>query len=207
MANGNGQGQVKLPGFMFGGGVALSNTTMLILGGITLAGLYFHFQKKSGKYNAAKIIAAEMDPKNIESKIMGDMMANAASVETVINNQDRIMGMIGREKSRVKELRDNYRDGVISRDEYVREIRAIWMQIAEELEIPIKHPDLIPSVNKGHRGGQWRKWYGMQGSRGLRKRYGSIISDYMPPEAAPHTLTHSMTGPVFSEQGRFLGYH
>lgn len=206
MANGNGS-PVKLPGFMFGGGVALSNTTILILGALGLGAMYLHFDRMGRKYNATKIIAAEMDPKNIESKIMGDMMANAAQVDTVLNNQDRVMTMIGREKSRIKELRDNYRDGVISRDEYILEIRAIWTQIAEELKIPIKNPELIPEINKGHRGGTWRKRYGMAGSRGWRKQYGSTISSGMPIETAPHMFTHSAAGPVFSDRGQFLGFH
>jgi hypothetical protein len=206
MANGNGN-PVKLPGFMFGGGVALSNTTILILGALGLGAMYLHFDRMGRKYNAGKIISAEMDPKNIEAKIESDVMANAAQVDSVINNQDRVREAVGRQKSRIKELRDNYRDGVISRDEYILEIRAIWTQVAEELEIPIKNPELIPEINKGHRGGTWRKRYGMIGSRGWKHGYGALVSDFMPAATAPHVANHAMAGPVYSQRGQFLGFH
>lgn len=205
MANGNSTG-FKMPGFMFGGGIALSNTALLVLGALGLGALYMHFDRTSKKFNSTKVIAAEMDPKNIENKIAADVMANAAQVDSVINNQDRIMEAVGRQKPRVKELRDNYRDGVISRDEYIGEIRAIWAQVAEELKIPIKNPQEIPFINRGRRLGQWRKMYGMN-VPGLRQGWGATVSEFMPPATAPHVANHAQAGPVYSEQGRFLGYH
>ena len=232
MANGNGN-PVKLPGLAFGGGFMLSNTSLLVLGALGLGALYLHMEKMKTKMGASKVIAAEMDPKNIEAKIMADVMANAAQIDSVSENMDRIREAVGRQKPRIKELRDDYRDGTLSRDEYVREIRAVWQQVAEELDIPIKNPSEIPEINRGIRGGQWRKYigisphayaaavdrnlqspgkgwaYGREGGLlppGQRERQNRIAAG-MPPATAPHVIARKRAGRVFNEHGKFLGWH
>ena len=141
----------KMPGLM--AGFAVSNTTVLIGGALLIAACYIHFSKEKAK----TVLREEMKPANIEGKIVQDVIANAAFTETALNNQDRIWAATGRMKPRLKEWRDNYRDGIMSRDEYVAEVRAAWQPVAMSIGIPPKPPSEIPEINKGHRGGSWRR--------------------------------------------------
>jgi hypothetical protein len=150
----NGDNPVKLPGVMFGGGIALSNTALLVLGAL---GAGFLFMRWNNKERAKTILKEEMKPANIENKIEQDVIANAAFTDTALNNQDRIQATIRRMEPRLKEWRNNYRDGIMSRDEYIAEVRGAWQTVASTLGIPPRHPNLIPEINKGHRGGSWRR--------------------------------------------------
>lgn len=151
MANGS-EGGFKMPGLM--AGFAVSNTTVLIGGALLILGCYLHFNKKG---DMTKILREEMKPAVIEDKIEQDVIANAAFTETALNNQDRIRETIKRMEPRLREIRNNYRDGILSRDEYVGEIRGAWQTVSSTLGIPVKAPSLISEINKGHRGGSWRR--------------------------------------------------
>jgi len=150
----NGENPVKLPGVMFGGGIALSNTALLVLGALG-AGLLF--MRWNNKEKVKTVLREEMKPENIENKIEQDVIANAAFTETALNNQDRIRETIKRMEPRLREIRNNYRDGILSRDEYVAEVRGGWQTVASTLGIPTKRPSQIPEINKGHRAGSWRR--------------------------------------------------
>jgi hypothetical protein len=153
MANGTEPG-FKMPGVFVGGGFGISTTALAIIGLGAAAWAYFNWERKD---RAKLILREEMKPANIENKIEQDVIANAAFTETALNNQDRIREAIRRMEPRLRELRNNYRDGILSRDEFVAEMRGAWQTISSTLGIPTKPPSQIPEINKGHRGGSWRR--------------------------------------------------
>ena len=160
MANGttNGTG-FKMPGFFVGGGIALSNTALLL--GLLGIGAFMYFKMQKGwnkQENAKKIVAAEMKPAVIEDKIMQDVVANAAYKATAINNQDRIKEYIRRMEPEIRGIRNNYRDGIITREQYINQIRSLWQRISMDLKIPINPPEMIPPINKGMGFGWGHYW-------------------------------------------------
>lgn len=97
MANGN--GVPSIPGFFVGGGVALSNTAIMIGGLAVVAWLWLTLNKTK---------PPAMDDESIAQQIEGDVFAYAASPQSVNENRDRIRAAINAIRDKFTEAREAY---------------------------------------------------------------------------------------------------
>ena len=170
MANGNGNSigvpPFRMPGLAFGGGFVLSNTTILVGAAAALGVGYLLMQLNQSNtlQKAAILEAKEMSLPVVEDKIFGDVVAYATNAESMSANRDRIKAVIAAFRPRLKEWRNKFARGEITREQYTTEIRNVWRQVRDQLEIPTNPasvpphtpaPVTIPANSMGYHLGQF----------------------------------------------------
>jgi hypothetical protein len=135
MANGN--GMPRIPGFMVGGGVAVSNTAILIGGAALLAALWFM------KANKSKT-TIPMSDDQIEQAVLTDVYAYAAYPTQIEQNVDRIRAAITRMRTeyraagdafhkKLRDLRDAMKAGTITHEQYRAQHRAAVKEYVDKI--------------------------------------------------------------------------
>lgn len=147
MANGNdlGVAPIKIPGIAVGGGLVLSNTTVFI-GAMAALGVGYLLMQNAQQttiQKVAKMEAKELSLPVVEKKIYDDVVAYATYPDSVHANRDRILAVIKAFRMRIKEWMRKFREGQITREQYTTEIRNIWRQVRDELELPV-NSELVP---------------------------------------------------------------
>ena len=136
MANGN--GMPRIPGFMVGGGVAVSNTAILIGGAALLAALWFMNANNKSK------TTIPLSDDQIEQAVLTDVYAYAAYPTQIEQNVDRIRAAITRMRTeyraagdafhkKLRDLRDAMKAGTITREQYRAQHRAAVKEYVDKI--------------------------------------------------------------------------
>ena len=121
------------PGFGIGGGIVLSNFTILVLGGIAGSLIAYKFFK-NGDVNL-KTERALTNQNYIEDEIYKTMRASAAYPATINENRDRILSVIRRYKIDVRNLIDRLRRKEITPAQFRSSLHALAQEINSQLGV------------------------------------------------------------------------
>ena len=153
MANGNG-GVPRIPGFSAAWGVSLSNTA-IVVGGLALLAVTWLSMNKNG----GSKMAIPMDDESLGRIVEGDVLAYAASPQSVHENRDRIRDAISRVRDTFRAAREAYtkkiRDlaiarqkGLITNVQFQAQHRAALVEF--KAAIKARHREIMNLLNIPH---------------------------------------------------------